>query len=105
MSKPKMYETSIPSGETRRVRKRDLSPKLRKLIKRQKRDGITLSVNWHDYDGDGKVTAIHWRPGKRNALAKAIIRDCHGPLELDLDGHHYTITLVSSRTRVPQEPQ
>jgi hypothetical protein len=100
-----MYETAIPSGQTRRVRKRDLSPKLRKLLKRQRRDGIRLAVDWRNPASKLKVTAIHWRPGKRNALAKAIIRDCHGPLELDLDGHHYTITLVSSRTRVPQEPQ
>jgi hypothetical protein len=108
VSKPKICETAIPSGETRRVRKRDLDPKLRKLIKRQRRDGITLSVNWHDRDVESrrplKVTAIHWRPGKRNALAKAIIKDCHGPLALDLDGHRYVIWPAGLLPGVPHRP-
>jgi hypothetical protein len=92
--KLRTYETTVPGGQTRRVRKRELSPRMRKRIKRQRRDGVTLSIDWHlgREDEPLRVTAIHWRPGKRNALAKVIIKDCHGPLKLDLNGHEYIIT-------------
>ncbi len=71
-----------------------------KRIKGQMKDGVTFSLNWRG-ENHLKVTAIHWRPGARNALAKAIIkRVTEEPIPLELDGHLYLIhraegTLVS----------
>ncbi len=59
-------------------------------IERQQRDGVSIEYK----DGVRSrldITAIHWRPGDRNALAEIIINLVQGPLKLELDGNEYLI--------------
>lgn len=65
---------------------------LARIIEEGRRSGVTYEVNWPSGDVMHEVTAVRWRPGDRNGLAEGIIKHCHGPLKLVLDGHEYTVT-------------
>ena len=70
----------------------ELPADIRKLIERTMDEGVTYSLTRPGKAGERmRATAIHWRPGKPNALAAAIIKRVHGPMPLELDGHWYTI--------------
>ena len=70
-------------------------------IERQQKDGVAIEFN----DDRTAVTAIHWRPGERNALAALIIGKVQGPMKLELDGHEYLIQPMPKENPVEAEYQ
>jgi hypothetical protein len=65
-----------------------LPPELVARIEEDNRKGIYYGMDRLTR----KTTKIFWRPGDPNALAEAIIENVNeGPMDLELDGHRYTI--------------
>lgn len=71
--------------ETGNETENDLAAEAERLIDR----GIFLR---YDQPGRGRtLEGIIWRPGKVDPLAEAILRHCHGPVVLLLDGHQFRL--------------
>lgn len=58
-------------------------------------NGVFLRMaHHHTPEGWRDLSAIVWRPGKPNELARIIIKHCDQSMELELDGHKFRIEPV-----------
>jgi len=74
----------------------ELSPGAIEAIRQARADGVSLFL---DRDGgpDGRVKMIHWRPGRRNALAEIIAEEVRAPMKLNLNGRPFIILPYSDK--------